>query len=75
MTKPEIFCALTTSMPRQQIAALSVEQKADLAYRALGSVADALAERGIELDLVARAALDLGSKLDPGTPARVVQAA
>ena len=66
---------LKATAPRNQIAALPAEDQANLAYDAFGAIADRLTECGIDPDLVATAASDLGHKLSrlDGSPLRVVR--
>jgi hypothetical protein len=66
---------LKATVARDQIAALAAEQQAELAYDVLGGVADKLTESGIDPDLVATAAWDLGHQLYrlDGSPVRVVR--
>jgi hypothetical protein len=73
--KPGFHLTLKPAVSRDRIAALSATQQADLAYDVLGGVADKLTESGIDPDLVATAAIDLGRKLErlDGSPPRVVR--
>jgi hypothetical protein len=66
---------LKAPAPRNKIAALPAEDQANLAYDAFGAIADRLMECGIDPDLAATAALDLGNKLSQldGSPPRVVR--
>jgi hypothetical protein len=64
---------LKSSVPREDVAALPITDKVELAYAVLGGVADQLADFGIDPDLVAGAAWDLGHELTriDGSPPRV----
>jgi hypothetical protein len=70
-----IHLTLKATAPRHQIAALSAEAQANLAYDVFGAVADKLTECGIDPDLVAATAQDLAHKLSQldGSPPRVVR--
>ena len=72
-TKIGIHLTLKPTVSRERIAALPIEDQAELAYDVLGGIADHLAECGIAPDLVAHAATDLGYKLTKlaGGPPRV----
>jgi hypothetical protein len=70
---PGFWLTLTASRPRDQVAALPIEQQAKLAHIVFGAVADRLTDCGIAPDLVATAATDLGHELLrlDGSPPRV----
>jgi hypothetical protein len=69
------YLTLKATVPHDQIVALSAKDQATLAYDAFGAIADRLTECGIDPDLVATAAWDLGQKLLllDGSPLRVVR--
>jgi hypothetical protein len=73
--KPGLRLTIKATAPRNQIAALPAKDQANLAYDAFGAIADKLTDCGIDPDLVATAASDLGHKLSrlDGSPRRVVR--
>jgi hypothetical protein len=68
-----IHAVIKPTVSHDKIAALSIETKANLAYDVLSGIATQLEDVGIDPDLVASAAWDLGHELirRDGSPPRV----